>query len=73
MGEEKKTEGATEAKTFDEIHADAIREKVAAGLDKPQAIQVVRSQLAHDKWLREQEEAAAEKAEKAAKAAKRNG
>jgi hypothetical protein len=65
MAEDKKTEGAPEAKTFDEIHAGAIREKMAAGLDKTQAIEVVRSQLAHDIWLREQEEAAAKAAKKA--------
>jgi hypothetical protein len=63
MAKENPTEGAAEPKTFDEIYADAIREKLAAGLDKPQAIQVVRNQLAHDKKLREEEEAAA-KAEK---------
>jgi hypothetical protein len=63
MAKETPNEGASEAKTFDEIHAELVREKMAAGLDKPQAIQVVRNQLAHDKKLREEEEAAA-KAEK---------
>lgn len=63
MGKENPNEAASDAKTFDEIHADAIREKMSAGLDKTQAIQVVRSQIAHDKKLREDEEAAA-KAEK---------
>lgn len=54
----------TEPQTFEEIHAEAIREKVQAGLTREQAIQVVRDQLAHDKKLKEQEEAAAKASKK---------
>lgn len=37
--------------TFEEVHASVIRDKVAAGLSRDQAIEVVRAQLAHDAAL----------------------
>ena len=61
----KPTPDAPEAapeKSFREQHAEAMRQKMAAGLDADQAEAVIRSQLAHD--------AALAKAAKEAKEAK---
>ena len=37
--------------TFEEKHAEVIREKVRAGLTRSQAIEVIKAQLAHDQAL----------------------
>jgi hypothetical protein len=58
----KETESESQpAPTFEEQYATELREKLGAGLTKDQAIQVVRSQVAHDKALEEEEKARAGK------------
>lgn len=51
-------------KTFEEQHAETLREKVAAGLTREQAIEVIKAQLANDARIAA-EEAEAEKRKKA--------
>lgn len=63
MSTESKTP-APEPPSFEERHADAIREKVAAGLTRDQASQVVRTQIAHDKYLEDLEKKSAKTASK---------
>jgi hypothetical protein len=51
-------------KTFEEQHAEALREKMAAGLTREQATEVIKAQIANDERIAA-EEAAAEKRKKA--------
>lgn len=48
-------------KTFEELHAETLKEKIAAGLSREQAVEVIKAQLANDAEVEAAEKKKAEK------------